>query len=65
MGVLVGAIGVSSSSVENDHNVAEAGVEVLGVSELPEHPCRTYPSAEPRSAGGGRLADCLGWAGSL
>lgn len=40
-GVLVGAIGVSGSSVENDHKVALAGVEVLGVSELPEHPWRT------------------------
>lgn len=40
-GVLVGAIGVSGSSVENDHAVAAAGVEVLGVSELPEHPWRT------------------------
>ena len=40
-GVLVGAIGVSGSSVENDHMVAEAGVKVLGVSELPEHPWRT------------------------
>ena len=39
--VLVGAIGVSGSSVENDHAVAEAGVKVLGVSELPEHPWRT------------------------
>ena len=38
-GVLVGAIG--GSSVENDHKVAEAGVEVLGVSDLPEHPWRT------------------------
>jgi hypothetical protein len=28
-GVLVGAIGVSGSSVENDHKVALAGVEVL------------------------------------
>lgn len=42
--MLVGAIGVSSSSVENDHNVAEAGVEVLGVSELPEHPPSLCPS---------------------
>ena len=33
--------GVSGSSVENDHAVAEAGVKVLGVSELPEHPWRT------------------------
>jgi uncharacterized protein GlcG (DUF336 family) len=40
-GVLVGAIGVSGSSVENDHKVAGAGVKVLGVSELPEHPWRT------------------------
>ena len=40
-GVLVGAIGVSGSSVENDHGVAAAGVDVLGVSELPEHPWRT------------------------
>jgi uncharacterized protein GlcG (DUF336 family) len=40
-GVLVGAIGVSGSSVENDHKVAEAGVKVLGVSDLPAHPWRT------------------------
>ena len=40
-GVLVGAIGVSGSSVENDHEVAAAGVDVLGVSEMPEHPWRT------------------------
>jgi uncharacterized protein GlcG (DUF336 family) len=40
-GVLVGAIGVSGSSVENDHKVALAGVEMLGVSELPAHPWRT------------------------
>jgi uncharacterized protein GlcG (DUF336 family) len=40
-GVLVGAIGVSGSSVENDNAVAHAGVAVLGVSELPEHPWRT------------------------
>jgi len=40
-GVLVGVIGVSGSVVENDHAVAEAGVNVLGVSELPEHPWRT------------------------
>src|SRR5512144_1490509 len=40
-GVLVGAIGVSGSTVENDHAVAEAGVEVVGVTELPEHPWRT------------------------
>ncbi len=40
-GVLVGAIGVSGSSVENDHAVAQAGVAVVGVSDLPEHPWRT------------------------
>lgn len=40
-GVLVGAIGVSGSSVENDHAVAQAGVKVIGVSDLPEHPWRT------------------------
>jgi len=42
-GVLVGAIGVSGSSVENDHKVAEAGLKVVGVSlsQLPAHPWRT------------------------
>ena len=40
-GVLVGAIGVSGSSVETDEAVAKAGVDVLGVAELPEHPWRT------------------------
>lgn len=40
-GVLIGAIGVSGSTVENDHTVAEAGVKVVGVSDLPEHPWRT------------------------
>src|SRR4249919_4114040 len=40
-GVLVGAIGVSGSTVEDDDAVAEAGVEVVGMSELPEHPWRT------------------------
>ncbi len=40
-GVLVGAIGVSGSAVENDHAVAEAGVKVIGVSDLPAHPWRT------------------------
>ena len=29
-GVLIGAIGVSGSSVENDHAVAQAGVKVVG-----------------------------------
>jgi uncharacterized protein GlcG (DUF336 family) len=40
-GVLVGAIGVSGSSVENDHAVALAGVAPVGVSDLPAHPWRT------------------------
>jgi uncharacterized protein GlcG (DUF336 family) len=40
-GVLIGGLGVSGSSVENDHAVAEAGVKVVGVSELPAHPWRT------------------------
>lgn len=40
-GVLVGAVGVSGSSVENDHAVAAAGVKVVGVSDLPAHPWRT------------------------
>ena len=40
-GILIGAIGVSGSSVENDDLVARAGVEVVGVSDLPAHPWRT------------------------
>jgi uncharacterized protein GlcG (DUF336 family) len=40
-GVLIGAIGVSGSSVENDHQVAKAGVDVIGLSDLPSHPWRT------------------------
>jgi uncharacterized protein GlcG (DUF336 family) len=40
-GVLIGAIGVSGSTVENDHAVAHAGVSVVGVSDLPAHPWRT------------------------
>lgn len=40
-GVLIGALGVSGSSVENDHQVAKAGVDVIGVSDLPIHPWRT------------------------
>ena len=39
-GILIGAIGVSGSSVENDHTVAKAGVEAVGLSDLPEHPWR-------------------------
>lgn len=40
-GVMIGAIGVSGSSVENDHAVAKAGGEAIGVCDLPEHPWRT------------------------
>ena len=40
-GVMVGAIGVSGSSVENDHAVALAGVKPIGASDLPAHPWRT------------------------
>jgi len=40
-GILIGAIGVSGSSVENDHTVAAAGSETIGVSTLPDHPWRT------------------------
>ncbi len=40
-GVLVGAIGVSGSTVENDETVAKAGAEAIGISDLPAHPWRT------------------------
>ncbi len=40
-GVMIGAIGVSGSSVESDHAVAQAGVAPIGVGDLPEHPWRT------------------------
>lgn len=40
-GVLIGAMGVSGSTVENDHIVAKAGVVTIGVTDLPEHPWRT------------------------
>jgi uncharacterized protein GlcG (DUF336 family) len=40
-GVMIGAIGVSGSSVENDHDVAQAGVAPIGVCDLPQHPWRT------------------------
>jgi len=40
-GVLIGAIGVSGSAVENDDLVAKAGAEAVGVSDLPDHPWRT------------------------
>ena len=40
-GVLIGAIGVSGSAVENDDLVAKAGAEAVGVSDLPDLPWRT------------------------
>jgi len=40
-GVMSGAIGVSGSTVENDHIVAEAGASAIGQTELPAHPWRT------------------------
>ncbi len=40
-GVLIGAIGVSGTSVENDHAVALAGCKSVGASEIPAHPWRT------------------------
>jgi uncharacterized protein GlcG (DUF336 family) len=40
-GVMIGAIGVSGSSVENDQAVAQAGVAPIGVCDLPQHPWRT------------------------
>jgi uncharacterized protein GlcG (DUF336 family) len=40
-GVLIGAIGVSGGTVDNDHEVAQIGVKVAGVIDLPKHPWRT------------------------
>ncbi|MGY1487881.1 GlcG/HbpS family heme-binding protein [Methylobacillus pratensis] len=40
-GILVGAIGVSGDTVENDHIVAKAGAEAAGSCDLPKHPWRT------------------------
>jgi uncharacterized protein GlcG (DUF336 family) len=40
-GILVGAIGVSGGTVEHDHEVAQAGVKVAGICDLPKHPWRT------------------------
>ena len=41
LGMLVGAIGVSGGTVENDHIVAQAGVKVVGGCDIPKHPWRT------------------------
>ncbi len=40
-GILIGAIGVSGSSVDKDQLVAQAGARVIGLSDLPGHPWRT------------------------
>jgi uncharacterized protein GlcG (DUF336 family) len=40
-GILIGAIGVSGDTVENDHIVAQAGINVAGVCDVPKHPWRT------------------------
>ena len=40
-GILIGAIGVSGDTVENDDIVAQAGVNVAGVCDVPKHPWRT------------------------
>lgn len=40
-GMPIGAIGVSRDTVENDHLVAQAGVNVAGVCDVPKHPWRT------------------------
>jgi uncharacterized protein GlcG (DUF336 family) len=37
-GMLIGAIGVSGDTVENDDLVAQAGVNVAGVCDVPKHP---------------------------
>ncbi|OIQ73313.1 hypothetical protein GALL_450510 [mine drainage metagenome] len=41
LGVLIGAIGVSGGTVDNDHKVAQAGIKLVGVCDLPKHPWRT------------------------
>ncbi len=40
-GMMIGAIGVSGGTVENDHLVAQAGVKIAGICDLPKHPWRT------------------------
>jgi len=40
-GEMSGAIGVSGSTVEDDHAVAEAGASAIGKTALPAHPWRT------------------------
>lgn len=40
-GVLIGAVGVSGDTVENDNIVATAGANVAGICDVPVHPWRT------------------------
>ena len=40
-GILIAPMGVSGSTVENDHLVAKAGIEAIGLQDIPEHPWRT------------------------
>ncbi len=40
-GILIGAVGVSGDTVENDHLVAVAGATRCGACEMAEHPWRT------------------------
>jgi len=40
-GILIGAIGVSGDTVENDAIVAKAGAEAVGECDIHEHPWRT------------------------
>lgn len=40
-GILIGAVGVSGDTVENDHLVAVAGATRCGTCEMAEHPWRT------------------------
>ena len=40
-GILIGETGVGGDTVENDHIVAQAGVNVAGVCDIPKHPWRT------------------------
>jgi uncharacterized protein GlcG (DUF336 family) len=38
---MIGAIGVSGSTIENDHLVAYAALEALDLTDMPDHPKRT------------------------
>lgn len=40
-GILIGAVGVSGDTVENDYIVAKAGANAVGVCDVAVHPWRT------------------------